>query len=203
MKRYLNILLISACLALTACDFRYRNVDSGASAEDIQNYMNNVLPLTGQSESLRQMYEDPNTYFYFAQWERGYEPMGPLNAVAPISWNLITGENFSETDLEKVRVYFFHKIYSDETSDDVLVLEYQIAGTSHVKYFSNVNAGEPGFSDGGVFNTLVEGTSGGLVLESYDVAEGDLDADIQLKIYDANDNTLYLGKFSNLEGFSI
>lgn len=210
MKRYLHILLLGAVLIVSGCDFRYRTVDSGATPEEIQKFVDDLVPnISAMGDQVRDLYADPNTYLYFAQWENGYSPMGPLDAVAPIYWDLVTGDsNLTFDKIQGLRVYLFHKIYADNTSDDVLILEYLVNGstTSQYKVYSNIgNDGQAGIVSDNIFNAVLidENGSNSITLESYDVAGDDLDVDIQLRLYSGNSPDEYWGKFSNLEGFSI
>ncbi|NJL24526.1 MAG: hypothetical protein HC902_04715 [Calothrix sp. SM1_5_4] len=210
-KTKMKAFVLCGFLFLTAaCSNQWREGDPGVTAEEMMTMLSEVNGAQGQataagggvSEALKYK-DDPNTTIFFADAPHtiGKELLTSVASLLSF-WSFdflgASGQGLSWETISDARVFF---------------LTTPVDGGIYAGLIIGINSGGGGFQyhaftgtgavNGDEFAVSLSGGAGGLIARSYDVADGELAAVVQLRFWQADSagNESYLGKISTLFGF--
>ncbi len=208
-------------LALTlasvfGCSERYRDADTGYSAEEIEGFLRDIggrasLQGTGAS-SIKTMINDPSTSTYFAGSFKAtgdHKPsMGPIEAVTPVEFPEL-GIKLGLNDIQDIHVFFLDQIGTDGRYNHGFIFDIQSASGGAFTAYTWANDSTSGLApssvdDEGIFEvsfSLEDGKT--LILRSDDTTEGELNDVVQfeLLIDDGTSEPYFIGQVSSMVGF--
>lgn len=203
-----SLLIVSTHMA---CGHRWREAESGRSAEEVGQMLEQLQSSSSGTSSELQKAIDlidqfPETAVYFAEAPGA---LGPIHAVLPIDTNSLLGEQINFSDLTEIRAFFLD-LSTDEGHENILIFEYKINGSSasNYKVFTNDGTLPKGEVVDGEFTVTLKSGSEYIVIRSFDVDEelNELNPVIQVELsgIDAQgQESGNFGQISSMEGFSI
>ena len=200
MKARIAIWLGILSLLVAGCSNHWREANGLLTAQDMQNILSEMDQASAQAQgtgNLSQalaLKDDPNVTYFFAD---APSPIGQIpNIVGFTSYEFLgLDADFGYANISAARVLFMDTLDTHQSS---LIIGLKTTSDQFTYYAftgsSSIAAGE--------FRAELNGADGNLklILQSYDVSEDQLDAVIQLRVFDANG--AYLGKIATLVGFS-
>jgi len=196
----MNGFRLTTCLiiavSLLACSNHWREANSGLTAADMQNILNEVDQASAQSQGTGNMTEaiamkdDPNATIFFAD---APSPIGQVpNVLGFFDYNFLGLGDIGFRDIQQARVIFFDAPQEDGSRKAALIIGIKQVNQDQFQYFAFTGTSSIDGSD-------YEANLGEIIVKSFDASEGSLDDVIQLKLFEPGGG--YLGKIATLVGF--